>query len=74
MKFLIDNSGVMEKSMMTENIANKADVLQTLGINLFTKDGKCKDTYQILKELAEIWETFTPIQEEYYANALLRKF
>ena len=59
--------------MMAGQIENKEGILRRLGISLFNENGECKSTYAILTELAEVWKTFSPIQEEFYSEIFFNK-
>ncbi|MBO7695906.1 MAG: hypothetical protein J6T10_25010 [Methanobrevibacter sp.] len=43
---------------------------QKLGLTLYETDGSLKDTYQILKELAEVYPTLTSAQKAYYTELI----
>ena len=44
-----------------------------LGLTLYDTDGSLKDTYQILKELAEVYPTLTSAQKAYYTELIAGK-
>ena len=53
---------------------NKEELFNALGIAIYDDDGQFRKTYDVLNDLAKVWENFSEIEEEYYSKALFKLF
>lgn len=53
---------------------NKEELFNHLGISLRDDEGQYRKTYDVIKDLAEVWKSLDEIQQEYYAQALFKLF
>lgn len=52
----------------------KEEIYNRLGISIRDDEGQYRETYDVLKDLAEAWKGLDEIQQEYYAQALFKLF
>ena len=55
-------------------LLRKEELFNHLGITLVDDKGQFKQTYEALRELAEVWKDLDEIQQEYCAQSLFKMF
>lgn len=68
-------SAQVSRGLMTiaANIANNADALKAYGIEVANQDGSLRSTYDVLKDLSEIWGTMTDTERVALGQVLAGK-